>query len=105
MKKLLLIFFLAFWFTEAQAQVTTTTPNLGLVKPCVGGDPGCNPQGHPNWGPIVNSDYDILDARIPIPTPARVTVATLPAAPIANQVVVVTNALSAGSCTVAGGTT
>lgn len=65
MKKLLLIFaFLLFPF-DSYGQVTTITPNLGLSKPCVGGDPGCNAQGHPNWGPLVNTDFDIIDAKVP----------------------------------------
>jgi hypothetical protein len=103
MKRLLLIFFISFWFTEAHAQVVTTTPNIGLSMPCVGGDPGCNPQGHPGWGPIINNDLLIIDGRIVRPTPGRWTVATKPASPITNEVIVVTDALSATTCTTGGG--
>src|SRR5262245_28674939 len=93
MKKILLLQVL-FWFMALApvAFAQTTTPNLGLVIPEF--EPG-------TWGEDVANNFVKLDTAAAVELGiARVTAATLPASPITNAVVVVTDALNTTTCTV-----
>ena len=86
---------LALWYGLASSQTTQYTPNLNLALP---------PAVPGTWGAAYNQNFVILDGAIAGVSIPRVTVATKPASPITNQVIVVTDALNAGTCTVGGGT-
>ena len=97
MKRFFLALLVSFWtlYTSTitnTAFAQTTTPNRGLVIP-----PGAIPG---SWGESYNNNFIELDlSKIP-----RVTNATKPLKPEANEVVVVTDALNSATCTTGGGT-
>ena len=92
MNRIFLALFVSFWLLLPVAGWSqTTTPNRGLVIP-----PGAIPG---SWGADYNNNFIELDlSKI-----TRVTNATKPTAPEANEVVVVTDALNNTTCTTGGG--
>ena len=125
MKVKFAVFTVALWTcllsSNVQAQTTQLHSNLKLALP---------PAVPGSWGADYNNNFVILDTanitlglvctngQVPVwqgagftqcasslpSTPARVTSANKPAAPLANQVVVVTDAFNATTCLTGGGT-
>ncbi len=92
MKKLLSwLLFCQFLFSLGLANAQTTyTPNRNLALP---------PAAPGTWGEQYNNNFTTLDSSA-IP---RVTIATRPASPTANTIVVVTDAANGSTCTTGGG--